>query len=593
MSVLSSLLSAYARLPDAPPMGMSREKIGAVMALNPDGTVAGLHDVRDLSGKKPAPARLQVPQPVKRTAGISPNFLWDKTAYALGVTAGTGKRTADEHAAFRARHADWLAGSDDEGLLAFTRFLDRWRPEDFTWDATLLDQNVIFVLESDRMARIWLHDRPAARALWDDLRGAAGGGAVRCLASGRRGPVARLHPSIKGVWGAQSAGASLVSFNLDAFTSYGHEQGDNAPVSEESAFAYTAALNRLLAKGSGNRVQVGDASVVFWADTDDAMAAAAANAMFAGYVEANPAEEDAAAARDIALKLERIRKGAPLAEVEPALAAGVRFTVLGLAPNAARLSVRFLVQDSFDHIAIYYRQWQSDIAVEPLLTGGPGSIFRQLCELLTQPQKRRLSYKEADEYIRKYIAKLAGEYFRAILTGGRYPMTLLTTTLIRIRADGRINDPRVGMMKAVLIRNFDMEVPMALNPEFDNTGYQLGRLFAVYEQIQYSALGSVNASIRDKYYGSASATPQQVFGMLDKGAQTHLSKVAKQNKGRAVNLERALHEVMDRLVADDSTFPKSLAARDQALFALGYHHQRSAMLPKKTDDTPESPEVTE
>ena len=580
MSVLSSLLGAYARLPDAPPMGMSREKIGAVMSLNPDGTVAGLHDLRDTSVRKPAPALLLVPQPVKRTAGIAPNFLWDKTAYALGVTAGEGRRTADEHAAFRARHAEWLAGTQDQGLLAFVRFLDRWRPEDFTGDAALLDQNIIFALESDRMARVWLHDRPAARALWDELRGASGGGAARCLASGRRGPVARLHPSIKGVWGAQSAGASLVSFNLDAFTSYGHEQGDNAPVSEESAFAYTAALNRFLARGSGNRVQVGDASVVFWADTDDAAAAAAADAMFAGYVNADPAKEDAAAAREIAVKLERIRKGAPLAEVEPALAAGVRFTVLGLAPNAARLSVRFLVQDSFGEITRNYQRFQSDIRVE---TGQdqPFSLFLHLVELAVLRKAENVP------------PNLAGDWMRAILTSTRYPLTLLTTTLMRIRADGRINDPRVGMMKAVLIRNFDMEVPMALDPEYDNTGYRLGRLFAVYEQIQYAALGSVNASIRDKYYGSASATPQQVFGMLDKGAQVHLSKVGKQNRGRAVNLERVLRDLMDGLAASDETFPKSLPARDQALFALGYHHQRSSMMPKKAENIPDNAEVTD
>ena len=583
MSVLSSLVAAYDRLPDAPPLGYSPENVGAAVALNADGSVAGLHDLRDLSGRKAQPARLLVPQPVKRTAGIAPNFLWDKTAYALGVTAGAGKRIAEEHEAFRVRHAEWLAGTGDEGLLAFTRFLDRWRPEDFTGDPGLLDQNIVFVLEADRMARRWLHDRPAARALWAELRDTAGGDAAICLASGRRGRVARLHPAIKGVWGAQSSGASLVSFNLDAFESYGHSQGENAPVSEESAFAYGAALNRFLARDSGHRVQVGDASVVFWAEAEDAGAALLAVAVFAASF--NPpdpdperGEADAEAAREVARRLEQLRQGVPLAEIEPRLAEGVRFTVLGLAPNAARLSVRFMVEDSFGAIAANYQRFQQDIRIEDG-RDPPRGLFRYLIELATQQKSENIP------------PNLAGDWLRAILTGTPYPLTLLGRALMRIRADGRINAARVGAMRAVLVRNFNMEVPMGLSPDYDNTGYQLGRLFAVYEQIQYAALGSVNASIRDKFYGSASATPQQVFGMLDKGAQNHLAKLGKQRPGHEVALTKRLRGILDRLTPEADPFPKSLPVRDQALFALGYHHEHSDFFRKKPAEDAGNDEV--
>lgn len=582
MSVLQSLVRAYDRLPDAPPPGFSVEKIAALVALHPDGSVAGVHDLRDTSGRKPRPAQLLVPQPVKRTAGIAPNFLWDKTAYALGVTARAGKRTADEHAAFRDRHAEWLAGTDDAGLMAFLRFLDRWDAADFSGDGDLLDQNVIFALETDRAARIWLHDRPAARAIWDDLRAGQGGNAALCLVSGRRGPVARLHPAIKGVWGAQSAGASLVSFNLDAFESYGHKQGDNAPVSEESAFAYGTALNRFLARDSGHRVQVGDASVVFWADTADAAAGDAADAIFAALVDPVPGADDAEATREIAVKLERIRHGMPLEQVEPALADGVRFTVLGLAPNAARLSVRFLVQDDFGAITAHYQRFLAEMRIDTGRDARSAGLFAHLVELAVQRKSDNIP------------PNLAGEWMRAILTGGLYPQTLLSATLMRIRADGQVNDRRAGMMKAVLIRNFKMEVPMALDPECDNPGYVLGRLFAVYERIQFGALGAVNASIRDKYYGAASATPQQVFGMLDKGAQAHLSKIRKQSPGYEVNLLKTLRAITDRLSPDADPYPRSLPARDQAMFALGYHHQHSDFFRKKTDDAPAAnDEVTE
>ncbi|MDO5706306.1 MAG: type I-C CRISPR-associated protein Cas8c/Csd1 [Paracoccus sp. (in: a-proteobacteria)] len=572
MSVLAALVRAYDRLPDAPPFGYSAEKIAAVLALHPDGSVAGLHDLRGGTAKKPTPAVLMVPQAVKRTAGIAPNFLWDKTAYTLGVTAGEGKRTAEEHATFAARHREWLDSTQDEGLQALLRFLDRWAPDRFVWDDGLRDQNIVFALETDRMAGVMLHDRPAARELWAAVQGARGGAGAVCLVTGHHAPVARLHPAIKGVWGAQTAGASLVSFNLDAFESYGHEQGDNAPVSDQAAFAYGAALNAFLAKGSGHRVQIGDASTVFWAEAPEAVASVA-EGVFAAMFDALPdgaADDDAR--REIEMKLDLIRQGRPLTEVDPALEPGTRFTVLGLAPNAARLSVRFMVQDSFDEIARCYRQWQQDIRVEPGPRNGPASLFRQLCELAVQGKMDNLP------------PRLGGDMMRAILTGGHYPLTVLSTALTRIRADGRIDAIRTGLMKAVLVRNFRQEVPVALDPEFDNKGYQLGRMFAVYEQIQRAALGDVNAGVRDKYYGAASATPRKVFAMLDRGAMAHLSKLGKKKPGHEVNLTKTLRAIMDRLSPADAPFPQTLAAQDQALFALGYHHQHSEFFRKKTDD---------
>ena len=583
MSVLSSLVRAYERLPDVAPLGYSREKIGGLIALNPDGSVAGLHDLRSGTGKKRQSAVLPVPQAVKRTVAIAPNFLWDKTSYALGVTAGEGKRLTGEHAAFVERHREWLVGTADEGLLALLRFFDRWRPDQWDGADDLRDQNIVFALETDRRANVLLHDRPAARDLWQALREGRGGAGAICLVTGQRGPTARLHPAIKGVWGAQSSGASLVSFNLDAFTSYGHDQGDNAPVSEAAAASYGTALNAFLAKDSGHRVQIGDASTVFWAEAPDPAAAAAAELTFETMFAAPPpgAVEDSAR-KQIADRLELIRQGAPLEQIDPALAGGIRFTVLGLAPNAARLSVRFLVEDSFGAIAERYRQWQSDIAVEPGPRGGPASLFRQLCDLAVQGKMDNLP------------PRLGGEVMRAILTGGLYPQTILSTALTRIRADGRIDAIRCGMMKAVLVRNFNMEVPVALDPDFDKdgrTGYHLGRLFAVYEQIQRAALGDVNAGVRDKYYGAASATPRKVFPMLDRGAMAHLSKVGKASAGYEVNLTKSLRAIMDQLSPDDQPFPQTLSAQDQALFALGYHHQHSDFFRKKSSDATPEPEA--
>jgi len=580
MSILASLVRAYDRLPDAPPFGYSLEKIGFAIGLNADGSVANVADLRSGEGKKKQPAMLLVPQPVKRTAGIAPNFLWDKTAYVLGVTAGEGKRTADEHAAFVKRHMEALEGTNDEGLQALLLFLQSWSADQFSelgWSEEMKDQNVVFALEKERLNKRFLHDRPAAKILWEKLSSAEEKSSEMCLVTGELGPIARLHPSIKGVWGAQSAGAALVSFNLDAFTSYGHEQGNNAPTSERAAAKYTTALNRFLDRNSGHRVQIGDASTVFWADTSDAELADAAENLFV--VGFGGDAEDKAATKDIGVKLEQIRDGKPLKEIEPKLAENVNFYVLGLAPNAARLSIRFFFEGSFGTLTERYQSFVNEMRVEPPPRDGYPPLWRYLIELAVLGKRENIP------------PNLAGDWMRSILSGTNYPLTLLSTTLMRIRADGEVNALRVGILKAVLMRNYDMEVPVALDPEERNKGYLLGRLFAVYEEMQRAALGNnVNATIKDKFYASASATPRKVFSMLDSGSANHLSKIGKQNKGRQINLIRLQEEIMDLMAPGDDPYPSSFSANEQALFGLGYHHQHSEFFKSRKNTEPASSE---
>ena len=288
MSVLEALSNAYERLADrgdVPPFGYSNEKIGFLIALAEDGAPVGPPiDLREQEGKRRIAPLMAVPASFKRP-GVTPRsfFLWDNTAFALGVTASESKDAAARLAAFRERHLKELADTNDPGLLALLRFVKTWTPAQFTtlgWPEDMKDQNVVFALESERRKDIRIHDRPAARALWARLTAASEGGEAICLVSGDRAPIARLHPAIKGVWGAQSSGASLVSFNLDAFTSYGHDQGDNAPVSEAAAFAYTTVLNKFLERDSRHRIQIGDASTVFWADASEAGVAEEAEALF-------------------------------------------------------------------------------------------------------------------------------------------------------------------------------------------------------------------------------------------------------------------------------------------------------------------------
>lgn len=586
MSLLTSLALAYGRLPHQPPYGFSTEKIGFAISVRDDGA-ATVTDLRSDEKKRP-PRMLMVPQAVKRTVGIAPNFLWDKTAYVLGLTAGEGKRTALEHQAFKDRHAELLAGSDDPGVLAFLRFLDLWTPDQVLPGMTddLRDQNAIFVYEPDRLAGLWLHDRPAAREIWRKKAGADAAGAQMCLVNGEMAPVARLHPSIKGVWGAQSSGAALVSFNLDAFTSYGHEQGDNAPVSEAAAFAYTTALNRFLTKESGHRIQIGDASTVFWADGSAVESRASEGLFFGMFGGGDAAGEDASAedkvaAAEIKLRLEMIQQGTALAQVASKLTDGVRFHILGLAPNAARLSVRFHYEDDFGKLVQNYQNHLGNLRLEPPPRDGFPPLWRYLTELAVLGKRENVP------------PNLAGDWMRAILTGQPYPLTLLAITLMRLRGDGDVNALRAGILKSVLIRNLKMEVPVALDPTMPNKGYVLGRLFAVYEEIQRAALGgNVNATIKDKFYGAASATPQKVFAVLDRGSANHFAKLRKQSPGWAVNLEKLLTSITEVMEPGKDPIPVALSSAEQAMFGIGYYHQRSEAF-RKRETQPDLVEISE
>ena len=581
MSPLASLVRAYDRMAahgKVPAYGYSQERIGFLIPLNPDGTVAHQPiDLRQGEGKKKTAPLRAVPQPTKRTSGVKPNFLWDKTAYVLGVTAAEGKRTSREHEAFVVAHREWLSFSSDEGLQAILRFLDKWSADQLTrlgWPEDMKDQNIVFALESERLANIMIHDRPAARELWARLTAAAEKTFAACLITGDHAPVARLHPAIKGVWGAQSAGASIVSFNLDAFESYGHEQGENAPVSEAAAFAYTSALNHFLERNSGHRIQIGDASTVFWADSSDARAALEAESLFLGFIDEKEAE--AAEEKKIEAILAKLRAGRPIAEFKPDLPQGVRFFVLALAPNAARLSVRFYIEDDFGVIAERYLRHLDRLRIEPPPRDEAPSMWRMLVETAVLRKSDNIQ------------PNLAGEWMRAILTDSPYPLTLLSTLIMRLRADHDVNALRVAILKSILIKNFKMEVPVSLDPECKEPGYLLGRLFAVYEQIQTAALGrNVNATIKDKFYGAAAAQPRKVFHMLESGSANHLSKIGKQRPGLKVNLEKAIGAIMGAMSPDDDPFPASLPDKSQALFGLGYYHQRNEFFKKSEKSRPE------
>lgn len=596
--ILAALNDYYQRLLEDPDSGVaapsySQEKISYAIVLGASGRVVDVNDLRNTKGKKPIERLVSVPASFKRPGtGSKSFFLWDKTSYALGVGKNV-ERAQQDHETFKALHRQVLADNNDAGLKALLAFLDDWTPQQFQENSHIvrhgegiLDTNVVFRLDGDRQ---YLHERSAAREAWSRLQGAVGEVTrTMCLVTGQRGRVARLHPAIKGVNGAQPSGASIVSFNLDAFTSYGKDQGENAPVSEQAAFAYTTALNHLLRRDERNRqrLQIGDTTVVFWAqaaDRDEAGEAEDVMCMMLGAGETG--EQSTRRLHDV---LEQVRQMRPLRELDVHLNDGTRIFVLGLAPNASRLSIRFWETGTLATFARRLADHYRDLELNPAAWHRAPSP--QYLALQTAPIHGNTSKLKAEDV----SPLLAGELARAILSGTRYPYSLLGSIVMRFRADGQINSLRVALCKGVLSRAARLdreqgkstdkgEPPVSLDPNNTDPGYLLGRLFSTLENVQRATLGAqVNATIRDRYYGAASAMPASIFPVLLRNAQNHLGKLRREKTGLAVNLEKEIGQIVDAL---PPMLPRSLPIEEQGRFAIGYYHQTQARFARNAPDT--------
>ena len=607
--ILQALNSYYERLaeerdgsgtPKVPSYGFSKEQVAYILILSSEGKPldAIAHMTRD---KKPRPKLMTVPKPEKRAGkpsdkNMKPSFLWDKTSYALGIELEKDKAavrswTATEKTftAFRDYHLRVLEGTEDAGLRALKLFLQRWQPQDFAESRlpeAIAGQNLVFQLDGDQC---YLHQRPAAKMLWQKLLHSDREKRVPCLVSGEMALPARLHPAIKGVWNVQSSGGSIVSFNQESFGSYGKVQGDNAPVSQKAAFAYTTALNYLLNRAHRQCVQIGDASTVFWAVSDQAGQAEAAEMLCATFISP---PDDATENHKLSALLTDIAKGRALAEIRPNLDSSTRFYVLGLAPNAARISIRFWLQSTLGELATRFAEHYDDLSITPSPWRKVPAIQDLLEATAVQSKKKNIS------------PLLAGELMRAILAGTPYPMSLLAQLLLRVRTyayknkknkknkkERDLNGYRIAMIKAILARRYrknliQEEVPMALDKDNRNGAYLLGRLFAVLERIQGQALGELNAGISERYYGSASMAPFSVFPRLLRGARHHLGKLRKDRPGSAVYLDKALGEVIGHL--PESSLPRHLSIDDQGRFAIGYYQQKQRYFEKKSETREES-----
>ena len=554
---------------DAP--GWTPAKISYALCLNEKGRLTQVVPTMEevSNGKKTVlqPQVFPLPAAVKRTVGIDSNFLWDNSTYLLGVDQkGKPERSRDCFAAAAQKHHAVLDGIDSSIARAILAFFDTWQPSqaaEHSALAGLLEEvtagaNLLF-----RVDGCYPQKDVAIRKAWQSYRESSNPDAVRmqCLVTGREDEITATHPAIKGVRDAQSSGAALVSFNAPAFCSYGREQNFNAPVGKYAAFAYTAALNHLLA--DRNNVQlIGDTTVVCWAEgADPAYQSFAMTAFFGA--------ESGLSDNDLLAALKRLADGLPCDDlgIDPERP----FYILGLAPNAARLSVRFFLRDSFGRLMKnvngHYERLKiinARYEVVPLW-----ALLRETVNL----NSRDKSPSPA----------MAGAVARAIFSGGPYPASLLEAVMLRIRAERNITWGRAAIIKAYYLKNPHKDCPkevltVSLNEASTDTAYTLGRLFSVYEAVQQAATPGINATIKDKYFNSAAAMPASIFPILNNLCQKHLRKL----DGRLrVYYDKQIMELKGRL---GESYPPRMTLAQQGSFDLGYYHQTQKRYTKKEEE---------
>jgi CRISPR-associated protein Csd1 len=564
---------------DIAPEGFEKKELPFLIVIDAEGRFVNLEDTREQIGRRLVGKIYTVPRSQPRSGSRSHEttfLLWDHFGYLLQHPE-TDEKSAKQHRAW-INKLESLSSElrADEGVSAILKFYGsdgvKVVKSAAKWSvcAALHSCNMTFKLAGD------LVPVPCRSAVQEYVKRSAVIGAEdgdadqsrvigRCLVTGEMAPIVRVH----GRTPISKDSKSLVGFQKHSgYDSYGKEQGYNAPVGKPAEFAYTTALNYLLSKDSRQRMQVGDASTVFWS----AKTADSGFEDFFGDLWKDDPDKSAEAVRSL---FRSPQVGAFATDSDD-----TRFYVLGLLPNAARIAIRFWIVSTIAEMATHIRQHFLDTRI----IHGPRdtdtlSLFRLLVSTAVQRDAKNIA------------PNLGGDTMRAILGGLPYPQTLLQAAIRRIRAEHEITHPRAALIKACVNRatrhqstNKEEELKMSLDPNNTNIGYRLGRLFAALERTQIRAFTSgggkePNTTIRDRYYGAASGTPVTVFGTLIRLSKHHLAKI--EHVGEKVNLEKLFAEIMEGV----SDFPTHLCLADQGRFAIGYYHQMHAFFTKKSELT--------
>lgn len=572
--LLQALIGYYRRLQEDPnegiaELGFSVQKIHFQVVLNSEDSRASFEDIRDRNGKgKPFPKSMLVPGSGGRSGtGMNPFYCWDNTGYTLGRdNKGKPERAAEMFAAFRDLHRSFLPElANDEGFVALCRFLDAWDPAQAesleNWDEAA-GMNVVFKLRGHTE---YIHQREAVRKVWlrsqskDDQDGNQKRGIS--LMTGEEEDLARIHDPIKGVADANTSGAAIVSFNKDAFESYGKSQSYNAPVGTQDAFRYTTALNRLLADNT-RRVRIGDATVVFWSDRQEGgEAESVLRQFFVGGASVAVDAEHAATLDRLRGFLAAARQGQHSASIQDS---DPPFYILGLSPNKSRLNVRYWLAGTVSQFAKRLLDHAEQLEIvddNDKPDNRPLTIRRLTEETARDPQKAALDPKEIPP-------QLAAGITRAIFQGTPYPRALFDAVMRRIRAEADVNRVKAAILKAYFLQRKVAPVSRHLDENHPDPAYHCGRMFSILAFAQEAAIKSLNAGIVRRSMGAAMSTPGLVLPRLLKGAQVgHIPKL----KGSVSGFVR--DEINNIFFQIRGNLPTALTLTEQGLFALGFYHE--------------------
>jgi CRISPR-associated protein Csd1 len=573
--ILQALYEYYERLAlerQIPEFGFSMEHVGFVFEIDSAGSLVQEHDIRQGEGSKSRPVLLEIPYTNKvnvRAVNIEPNFLVDKAAYLLGNDGKTRpERLPECYSSFVSLIKVVLCDVADEGAEAVLKFYQGWdpavAPEKLTYWNNLASDNVGFIAFQLAGERQYIHQRPRVRTAWQaylsnkksQIRG-------QCLLSGELDiDLQPLHAQFKGIAGGQSSGKSLVSFNIPSSESYGKSQSFNAPVSITCEFKSSSALKSLI-RNESQHLYIGETFVVYWTERSSPV-----EGLLGMILE--PKETALADNAELRRFLDAISHGQKPEGIEE----DITFYLLGMTPNAARLAVRFWHVCSVGELEERIGQHFQDLRLERRFDTDPEF-----------PGIRRILWETFNKKSKSETASplLAGALTHSVLEGTAYPQSLQNAIINRIRADQDINYVRSAVLKAILVRKYriykqGMEVSMSLDKENRNPSYLLGRLFAVLEKAQIDALGkNINSTIKDRFFGSASATPRLVFPQLIRLSQHH---IAKAEYGLAN--EKRIEDILSNI----TEFPSHLSLDEQSMFILGYYHQRQDFFPRKDKGEP-------
>ena len=564
--ILQALCDFYRHQPgiELPPFGLEEKKIPFVVVISPNGEFVRIEDTRKISshGKSTASAYL-VPKSVKRSSAIAANLLWDVAEYALGLDVKKNpEKTAKQHMAFIEKLRPYSSIPSVESVITFLT-INRNNESLFISPACseIHETNPLITFKIGGENHLICQNRLFIDAYNQSQDHADDKKSVPCLVTGKNTIAEKLHPSIRGLFGAQSSGANVVSFNLAAFTSWNKKQGDNAAVDSKAVFEYTTALNYLLSKKNSQQFRIGNSTYLFWSDKQIELTSFFQDFFISSFKNADCSKQISRFYEDF--------------QVSNKI---VRFYVLGFTPNYARIAVSLWHNECSNQLASKFKQWLEDIYIKGVEAFG----FPCLANLL---KSTVLDYKE------KYLPdRLTNDVIRAILENSSLPYSFAQNALQRIRIDGgKVNYLRASLLKSYMNRLYrsreqsDMQLKTDLDEENNQVGYVLGRLFAVFERLQTEAHRSnLNTTIASRYYSGASTRPQTVFIVLYSLHIHHLRKL--KNPGRVINFQKMVGELSQKLI----DIPSYINQEQQCLFAVGYYHQRQMFYTTQSEANPDS-----